>query len=234
MLLTEAYSVRVSNRARKVQLKLCPIKGLEVVVPRGFNHQKIPQVVRENTNWLERARSNLEKRTAHLPAGHLDAVPSMVSLLYVNQIRHITVKLGDALPLNDDGDTLFVHALNEVEVRKKLKNWLRSQARKHLVPALKSLSQELGLDYAKTSIRNQKTRWGSCSSRGMISLNYRMILLPAELVRYLLIHELCHTKHMNHSKRYWALVETFDPDFRQHEKALKASQCYLPYWLDME
>ena len=234
MLLKETYSIRISNRARKVRLSLCPIKGLEVVVPRGFNHQKIPQVVHENKNWLERARYNLEKRTANLPKGHLDPLPTTISLLYVNQMRHMKFTFADTLPLTDNGDTLFVHASGEVEARKKIKNWLKSQARKYLVPALKDLSREIGLDYEKTSIRNQKTRWGSCSSRGMISLNYRMILLPAELVRYLFVHELCHTKHMNHSKRFWALVEQFDPDFRQHEKALKESQCYLPYWLDME
>ena len=148
--------------------------------------------------------------------------------------RSVNYSFGHDEKLNDDGAVLTIGATDEVAARQKLKDWLKLQARKNLVPELRKISHEIGMDYKKASIRNQKTRWGSCSSKGMISLNYKIILLPYKLARYLCIHELCHTKQMNHSKRFWTLVEKFDPEYRQHEKGLRESWRYLPHWLDME
>jgi predicted metal-dependent hydrolase len=91
-----------------------------------------------------------------------------------------------------------------------------------------------GLTYNRLSIRSQKTRWGSCSSRGNISLNDQLLFLPADAVEYLMIHELCHTRHLNHSKAFWTLVQTHCPDYRTHEKLLRRSQGLVPDWFLLE
>ena len=75
-----------------------------------------------------------------------------------------------------------------------------------------------------------KTRWGSCSSRGRINLNQTLLFLPAHAVRYLLVHELCHTRHMNHSASFWRLVTELMPDYQQHENNLRAATRTLPLW----
>jgi metallopeptidase YgjP-like protein len=93
-----------------------------------------------------------------------------------------------------------------------LKGWLTHKAEDHLIPWLKRVSDETGLSYSGVSIRQQQTRWGSCSSRRLISLNARLLFLPPDLVTYVLVHELCHTKHLNHSLRFWRLVESYLPD----------------------
>jgi predicted metal-dependent hydrolase len=100
-----------------------------------------------------------------------------------------------------------------------------------LIPWLKRVSNETGLSYSSVAIRQQKTRWGSCSSRRLISLNARLLFLPADLVTYVLVHELCHTKHLNHSSRFWRLLESYLPDYRQLDRQLRMGDRYMPGWL---
>jgi predicted metal-dependent hydrolase len=80
------------------------------------------------------------------------------------------------------------------------------------------------------SIRSQKTRWGSCSIRGNISLNDQLLFMPAKTVEYLMIHELCHTRHLNHSTAFWSLVEHHCADYRNHEQLLGKSRNHIPDW----
>lgn len=111
-----------------------------------------------------------------------------------------------------------------------LRRWLRDQARTFLPQWLRSISQKTGLGYAKVTIRSQKTIWGSCSAKGAINLNDRLLFLPPELVDYVLVHELCHTRHLNHSRQFWALVHTKDPDYGVHEAGLQKAWAYIPPW----
>jgi predicted metal-dependent hydrolase len=86
--------------------------------------------------------------------------------------------------------------------------------------------------FATASIRGQKTRWGSCSSRQTISVNCKLLFLPSELVRYVLIHELCHTVHLNHSAAFWALVAQKEPDYQQLDAGLRDARYHVPLWLE--
>ena len=84
----------------------------------------------------------------------------------------------------------------------------RTQDREHVVPWLTTLGSDQGLDVGGVAIRSQRTRWASCSAKGVINLNVRLLFLPQELVRYALLHELTHIREMNHSRRYWMLLES--------------------------
>ena len=83
------------------------------------------------------------------------------------------------------------------------------------------LAHLMGITYGRVSVRKQKTRWGSCSSKGNISLNFLLVRAPKDVMDYVIIHELCHRRHMNHSSSFWRLVETFDPNYRTHRKWLR-------------
>ena len=111
-----------------------------------------------------------------------------------------------------------------------LKRWLTRKAGDDLLHRLKRVSDKIGLSYAAASIRQQQTRWG-CSSRHLISLNARLLFLPSNLVTYVLVHELCHTKHLNHSHRFWRLVEFYLPDYRKLDRQLRDCGRYIPGWL---
>jgi len=102
-----------------------------------------------------------------------------------------------------------------------IEKWLRQEAKKHLLPLALEISADLGIPYKRLFLRNQYTRWGSSSSIGNISLNWRAVMLPANTQRYLIIHELVHQLQLNHSPRFWRIVEKHCPGYRDHEKTLK-------------
>ena len=98
---------------------------------------------------------------------------------------------------------------------------LREQARQQLVPRLQELAAQHGLTFTRVTIRNQRSRWGSCSRTGAIALNYRLLLMPRDVADYVLIHELMHLKEQNHGRRFWRLVEAACPAFRDAERWLR-------------
>ena len=98
---------------------------------------------------------------------------------------------------------------------------LRAQAARELPPQLLALAEQHGLEVTRVSIRNQRSRWGSCSPRGHVALNYRLVLMPPAVREYILIHELMHLRQQNHSIRFWRLVEAACPAFREAERWLK-------------
>lgn len=98
---------------------------------------------------------------------------------------------------------------------------LKKKARNHLTSLTGYWAEKIGVSYGRISIRGQKTRWGSCSSKGNLNYNYLLMLCPDEVAEYVVIHELCHRIHMNHSKDFWNKIEAFCPNYRQARKWLK-------------
>ena len=120
---------------------------------------------------------------------------------------------------------------NQTKCRKILLSWLREQAQIYLVLWLNEMSRKTQLKFNEVCIRSQQTRFGSCSYKKNISLNDRLLFLPKELVSYVILHELCHTKHLNHSASFWELLATWDPDYREHRRALLKSHSFMPIWI---
>ena len=116
-------------------------------------------------------------------------------------------------------------------VRLLLRHWLTERAREVLTPQLSRVADELGFSYERILIRRQRTRWGSCSNRGTISLNCCLLFQRAAVVRYLLIHELVHTQHMNHSRRFWQRVERHCPDYQLLDRELLDGWRRVPAWV---
>lgn len=106
-------------------------------------------------------------------------------------------------------------------IKDVLEKWYKNQARKIYLEKLAYYSEIMGLEYNQVRIKNQKTRWGSCSSKGNINLNWRVVMAPEEVINYLIIHELAHLKHMNHSTDFWNLVKKYCPDYVQWRKWLR-------------
>jgi predicted metal-dependent hydrolase len=119
---------------------------------------------------------------------------------------------------------------NPLLILEKLRKFTVTKARERILPLLDAMSQRTGLEYTAMRVRRQKTRWGSCSGRGTISVNAKLLFLPIELVNHLLLHELCHTKQLNHSAKYWALVEKYEPEFIRLENELKQGGKFVPSW----
>ena len=136
-----------------------------------------------------------------------------------------------ALRAMGHGDDIAVQAPDDSTARALLQGWLKAAAEKRLAPKLLQLASELKYSVSRVSIRCQRTRWGSCSTRGTVSLNCSLVFLRPEVVRYLFIHELAHTKHMNHSPSFWRLVEKLEPDYRRLDRELLAGWRTVPAWV---
>ncbi len=218
-------AVRSSRRARRVRLKVLPPGRVEVVVPHGFARRQLPEILQRHRSWLEQnvARLRRDYQQASLP-------PTMIDLRAIDQRWVLDCQWDgeSAARLRECADNRLL--LQGADWRPPLQRWLARMARRQLVPWLEQVSEELALPFARSAVRGQRTRWGSCSARGTISLNYRLLFLPPELVRYLFIHELCHTVQLNHSPRYWALVAEKEPDYRALDKALRRAEALVPPW----
>lgn len=179
-------------------------------------------------DWIDRARGQLEAQPVVSRV-----LPETIFLRAVdrNWRVHYGVDCGRRRWLaGDDALRLPVPHHHPGKARALLRAWLAACGREYLVPWLRQCAQKAGIDYRKTQVRGQKTRWGSCSARGTISLNYCLLFLDRELVEYLLFHELCHRVHFNHSARYWKLVGRLVPEYRQLDRRLGEAWREVPGW----
>ncbi len=230
------YFVRESARAKHVRLRFSWTQGLEIVIPQGFDKRKIPQLIETKKVWLNRVQHRLRLKMQDLPADYFSLHPPLIRLLAIDRAYAVHYHTSGCKSLSLTETDYSINLSGPVDNISAcincLQEWLRSKAHEKLMPWLRQTSCKLNLPYDSALIRGQKTRWGSCSSNKVISLNYKLLFLPPAQVYYLIVHELCHTRHLNHSKQYWALVERKFPDFKRHETAMKESWRYVPLWVN--
>lgn len=221
-------SVRISPRARYVRLRVVPPGRVELVLPRDHDVRALPSFIQQHRYWLidtvARMRVEHAAQQAQRVAPddlYLPALDEHWRLEYRGGARNICWERA--------GCGLLVQHKRE-EWDKVLQRWLAGRARQTLGPRLLALAGELGFTCHGYAIRGQKTRWGSCSPRKVINLNWRLLFLPPEQVRYLMVHELCHTVHLNHSPRFWALVEKMQPDYESLDAAMRKAGRLVPAW----
>jgi predicted metal-dependent hydrolase len=201
------YTVRRSDRARRVRVVVEPTGTVEVVLPRRAAHREAAAAVQELRPWIDRrlaeagaVRERLAARGAGLP--------------YLGETLQARREPGRTRA-HRRGDTLLFGDRLQIE------RWYRRMARDEAVPRLDEAVAALGVDYASVRIANQRTRWGSCSTTGAMSFNWRLLLGPPEIFDYVVWHEACHLVHMDHSRRFWSLLERHVPDYRTPRRWLK-------------
>ncbi len=235
-----AYTVRVSDRAKSVRLSISVEAGLEVIIPINYDHHKVAELVQKKRDWILRNQLKLNQRQAFLQSQAPHELPDCIKLRSLNEewqieyqqspttSRMISVKEKKAeLKLVLTGNIADI-----VACKFFLKQWLMQRAEKDLCSWLRKVSDRAKLPYRTTAVRSQKTLWGSCSDKHNISLNYKLLFLEANVVEYVLLHELCHTVHMNHSGKFWGLVGKFEPNYLVLDKSLNQAWQVIPAWLD--
>jgi len=228
------YTIRESARARNVRLQLSVRDGLVVIVPRGFDRRRIPEILRSKQHWLENAWRKVKAGT---PAGEAaDRLPDSIALPAIGEAWAVTYRPTSAASITareQAGRQLVVCGrIDDVAgCALALRRWLSRKAHAHLTPWLLRLAGEKGFSVSRVTIRFQRTRWGSASPRRSISLNLALLFLPPALARYVLIHELCHTVHLDHSPRFWALVAAHEPAYKEARRALRTAWQLAPAWL---
>ena len=225
-----AWHIRRSQKARRLSVRVYPGGRVEVVVPRGVGARLVQYFVVDHRDWI--ARKVDEMRA--FAAASSNALPSAIDLAAINEAWTVRRAWGAQCTLIAGvGSELSLAAAPGSE-RKGfglLQTWLRARARLTLEPWIGRLAREIGIDFARIEIRRQRTRWGSCSRSGVVSLNACLLFQRPEVVRYLLVHELCHREQMNHSQRFWALVARHEPQFRALDRELCQGWQRVPDWV---
>ncbi len=242
--LTERHELNLQfkahPRAKRLSIKIKPPHSVVITSPKQISKAEIDRFILNNWEWIE---NTVEKHITLTKAKGLigknnamDQIPECFSLRAINESWKIELNLNSNLSneafikeLPGNGLQLTLGEKNQAELSQGvLKMWLKTKAELTLIPHLHEISKETGLKFRNAKIRAQKTRWGSCSSKQHINLNQHLLFLPPDLVRYIMIHELCHTKEMNHSKQFWTLVAHYEPRFERIERALKHAQALIP------
>lgn len=228
-----AYRLRINRRARRIILRVTALGEVEVVAPPRASRADVEQVLVQRRDWLESVLARFARGQAARPAA-LGLQPDCIQLKALDEcwaVRYVP-DARRALRPEAASQTLAVAAgLGDGQRSRALQDWLQRRARAILPDWLARVAADTGLAYNRVTIRGQKTRWGSCSAAHNINLNRNLLLVPAPAVRYLLIHELCHTRHLNHSPAYWAEVARHCPEYRQHEAELRRAASRLPLWV---
>jgi len=205
------YAVRRSDRARRVRVTVDPGRGVEVVLPRRAPQRAAADAILELEPWIRRRLDELEAARS-VVAARGDTVPYLgTSLRLVPERGRTRVqRRGEELRVPGGADR-----------EPALERWYRRAARDEVAARLDHACALAGLSYTGLTIRGQRTRWASCSRSGAMSFNWRLLLAPAEVLDYVVWHEVCHLRVMDHSPRFWALLERWCPDCREHSRWLR-------------
>ena len=217
------YRIRRSDRARHARI-VVDADGVEVVVPRRMALRHVEPFVREKQPWIERtlrkyqdAAVDGDVRVDLRDGGEVPYLGEQLDL-------DVRVEPGRTRPhVRRRGDVLTVKVARRGRepIRDALERFYRREARHEVEQRLDEAVARAGTSYSRLTIRQQRTRWASCSSNGSMSFNWRLLLAPAEILDYVVEHEVAHLDVLDHSPRFWRLVRSRSPHYKQHERWLR-------------
>ena len=220
-----AFSVRVSPRAKYPRLRVLPGKGLEVVLPRTMRPETATAIVERHKEWVCKTLD----RVCGSPSVPAIAVPERV-LLHGGTMERAVVCAGE-IPPEDAAILLRSARENTAVALGELRNWTRRHAETALGQEAASLAERHGLPYASLRFRRQKSRWGRCTAKKTLSLNTCLVFLPLDLARHIIMHELAHTRHMDHGQDFWKTLFAMEPGALKLDRRLRAAWRFVPAWI---
>jgi predicted metal-dependent hydrolase len=223
MTLSDLPEIQITRNPRSTRLRL-RVDGqqIKVTAPVFCSNRQIQNFIQQSESWLFKTWQAQQEKNHSIDR----TLPTHIKLFNREdpiQIVYQTQKQNFIFESLEN--RLIISDRNAVEY---LKAFVIAYAKQHLPEFLKMISVQCQLPYQNCNIRQPKTRWGSCSAKHDIMLNSGIVLFDPEVVRYLCVHELAHTRHFDHSANFWSLVEKFDPTFQQHRKLLKTTP--MPFW----
>jgi predicted metal-dependent hydrolase len=209
------YAIRESARRRTLCLELRTDGSLIVAAPRGLSLEVIRAFVESRRGWIEAKRALLTPPAPpRVPPGNGTHLPYLGTELALK----VSIAPARRAACRCESDSLALNVPHSAAIRPAIEAWYRRAAAIHASARLAHFAPQVGRTARKLVIRAQRTRWGSCSARGTISLNWRLMQASPEILDYVVVHELCHLLVPNHSPRFWAEVARVLPDWR-HQRA---------------
>ena len=204
--------VRSRKRTKTVSLR---IKGGKVIIncPQFISDSFLVNIIKKKSSWIEKKKKELEKRKEI-------SVANGNYFLFFGKKYKIIISDSDFSDVKLEQNKIKIFC-SKNEAKKVLTMWLKVQANKYLKSRLKFISRKIKINFKSVCIRQYKSRWGSCNSKAEILLNWKLIMLPKNIIDYVLIHELSHILEPNHSKNFWSLVKSFDTKYNFKKVWLK-------------
>lgn len=211
--------VKKRSLAKTVSLKIAPDGRIQITMPPYAPLLAAKALIKTSRKQIRELVSQYREKLSYTEN---QQIGKSHHLLIQTTAKHSSVKIVGTQILAEINEAESVEsATNQQLIRSKILAALRKEAKSYLPRRLSFLAKEHGFSFARSKITHSSSRWGSCSSSGTISLNIGMMNLPFELIDYVIIHELCHTRHMNHSTKFWDEVYKFDPQYKMHRNELK-------------
>lgn len=232
-----SYHIRKSLKAKNIQVQINNRSGLEIVIPHRARFYNIDDILQTHRSWIEKNLKKYHKTLAKNPNGKEFELPLVLDFQAIDRKIQFIYQEKDNEHIRIKHCSENVYLISgplkaKSAIKRALQRWLVLQAKKYLTPWLENLSRQTNLKFSEIRVRRQSTLWGSCTAKQQISLNAKLLFLPSNVTQYVLLHELCHTKHMNHSARFWNLLLQFDPDCLQHRRTLRQSSHFIPAWVE--
>ena len=219
----------IIERSKRKTLSLSVMKDGAIIVkaPISMNESVINNFIAEKQNWIKDKLSIINKTNDRFE----DIIKYKSFLLYGNKYGLV---LSDVkkVEINEDFQIVIPQKTEPDKIIKLLKSWYKKIAKKILQDRLKFIEERIRLKSNTMRINDSKGRWGSCNTIGVISFNWRVILLPPQIIDYVIVHELCHLVEMNHSKKFWSLVQRFLPNYEVLKKSIKDYGILLSLYRD--
>lgn len=219
-----AYEVSESDDATQPRIDV-GIDGITVVVPSDA-HKDPEAILSENTAWVLDKKAKFDDYREDVPDRTFEPGESFP---YMGEDHELVVEPRQKSEVMDGTIRLRQSAVDQSSVKRALRNFYRRQAREHFSDRLDHFAAEIRLDYEGLEIRNQRTRWGSCSTNGTISLNWRLMMAPPEVIDYIIVHELAHLREPTHGDSFWTLVAEYVPGYEEHERWLEQNSTRLVF-----
>jgi predicted metal-dependent hydrolase len=195
----------IRRPVRHARLRVMEDTSVQLIVPKDFEQAEIDRIMQKKAAWIEQHQRffrNRADKPCHVTERGILLFNQVFSFVRVRELGHKVVI---------DEIAQQIRSGRDLSCQADLSRWYRRFAREHLAARIRQLSAEHRLPYKRLFIRSQRTKWGTCSTEGNISLNWRLILAPNNVCDYVLLHELMHTKILNHSQRFWVLLHAILP-----------------------
>ena len=208
------YRLKKSSKSRSIRLTI-DAKGMVLVsAPNLYPKLLIEKFLKKQEPWVLRKQAQVAKLQAKIKKDEIYIFGEKYQII-------LTADQQAPLGISIRTQELLINQLTASSYQAKLERFLKNTATKYLTQKTAVLAKQMKINYQKIGIRQQKSRWGSCSSQGNLNFNWRLVHYPPAIINYVIIHELAHRQEANHSKEFWKLVGKFNPDYKKHKNALK-------------
>lgn len=207
--------VYTSKRAKRLRL-VSGINGVQAIVPLNYHAEELESFISAKRDWIiktSRYYSRLKERCGGLE-------PGMIYFLGSRYRFHVVKDRQQSVTVSDAMKVITFHVADRRRYKQEMQEWYKEQTGRIIAERLPALAARLNLRYNKVSIKSQRSRWGSCSKKGNLNFNLLLAAAPLEVIDYVIIHELMHLVELDHSPRFWQLVQEADPEYKKHKEWL--------------